>query len=54
MNMECGFNRGTRYEECTEKCKYFDACTRNPHKKQKKDGQKNGRCEVDKNHNGCI
>lgn len=31
MNKEkqCGFE----YKECTEKCKYFNTCARNPHRK---------------------
>lgn len=30
--MKCGFNN---LKECSEeKCKYFDTCTRNPHRKK--------------------
>ena len=29
--MECGFKKENN--ECTEECKYFNTCTRNPHGK---------------------
>lgn len=35
--MKCGFERE---KECTEECKYFNTCTRNPHRKGVKDGNK--------------
>ena len=46
--MKCGFNRGMKDEECTEKCKYFDTCTRNPHRNNVKDGKKNDGNQMDK------
>ncbi len=46
--MECGFYRENK--ECTEECRYFETCTRNPHRKDGKDG----RSEVDQDNNGCI
>lgn len=38
--MKCGFEE----KECTEKCKYFHTCVRNPYRKE----QDNGRSKVDK------
>ena len=37
--MKCGFNEG---KDCTEKCKYFNTCTRNQHGYKRK-VDKNGR-----------
>ena len=38
---KCGFKH---WLPCTEECDYFNTCTRNPHKKDIKDGGKsNGR-----------
>ena len=48
---KCGFKN---WITCAEDCKYFSTCTRNPHRKDKKDGQKNGRCKVDKDHNRHV
>lgn len=46
--MKCGFED---WKECTEKCKYFNTCARNPVRNEE---EENGRCEVDKNNNRCI
>ena len=51
--MQCGFYRENQ-KECTEQCRYFETCTRNPYNKEKKAGSRNGRCEVDQDNNGCI
>lgn len=29
--MKCGFE----YKECTEKCRFFETCARNPHRDEK-------------------
>ena len=36
--MECGFYQENK--KCTEECRYFETCTRNPHRKEVKDGNK--------------
>lgn len=33
-DMKCGFYKEDK--ECTEECKYFNTCTRNPHRKDGK------------------
>lgn len=38
---KCGFKY---WKPCTEECRWFQTCTRNPHRKDMKEGQKNGRC----------
>ena len=42
--MKCGFEN----KECTDRCKYFQTCSRNPYRK---DRDRNGRRKVDKNNN---
>ncbi len=44
--MKCGFED----KECTEKCKYFNTCTRNEHN-YKREVDKYGRRKVDKDNN---
>ena len=46
--MKCGFERE---KECTEECKYFNTCTRNPHRKE---DEKHGRCKMDQDNNRHI
>lgn len=36
---------------CTEECKYFNTCTRNPHRKE---DEKHGRCKMDQDNNRHI
>lgn len=47
--MKCGFYREAK--ECTEKCQYFNTCTKNPNRKER---IKDGRCKVDKDNNRCV
>lgn len=44
--MKCGFED----KECTEKCKYFNTCARNPHRK----GNEDGRRKMDQDNNRCV
>lgn len=47
--MECGFNTGEKIKECTEECRYFETCTRNPHRNKKEGGNgDNGKEWMDK------
>lgn len=41
--MVCSFNTGAKIKDCNEDCRFFSTCTRNPHRKDMKEGQKNGR-----------
>ena len=47
MIEKCGFDS---LEDCTEKCRYFIACTRNPYKFQRREKDNGGR-KVDKDNN---
>lgn len=43
--MNCGFEKDI---PCDKECKYFETCTRNPHRRERKEVIKDGRREVDK------
>lgn len=47
---ECGFNKA---EPCTEKCRYFVTCTRNPYF-YPKEGKKDGGRKMDKDNHRHI
>ena len=46
--MKCAFIKPGEDRECTEKCKYFNTCARNPHG-YKREVDKYGKRKVDKN-----
>ena len=51
MVYKCGF---AGYKDCTEKCRFFETCMRNPQRKKRKGGDSDGRCKVDQDNNRCI
>lgn len=44
----CGFP--SQNKECTEQCRFYHICTRNPNREVKEDGRR----KMDKDNNGCV